>query len=84
MRIKIIELAKKKIEKYTTIIKAAGKTMGTTIEDIERMQKLVKIFKSPKKIKEKKEAQIWEDVGVFKDIFPKKKNSVEIFQELSR
>jgi len=56
--------------------------MGITVEDIERMQKLVKIFKSPKKIKEKKEAQIWKDVGVFKDIFPKNKNSVEIFQEL--
>jgi len=56
--------------------------MGITIEDIERMQKLVKIFKNPKKIKEKKEAQIWKDVGLFKDIFPKRKSSVEIFQEL--
>lgn len=52
---------------------------GMRIKDIERMHKLVDIFGT---IEEKDEIQVWRDVGVFKELFPDEKSSVEIIHEL--
>ena len=53
---------------------------GTRLEDIERMHKLVGIFSgaATKKLK------VWDDVGIFENLFPKDQSSVELSQELRK
>ncbi|MFQ6052004.1 MAG: hypothetical protein ACE5K4_09960 [Candidatus Hydrothermarchaeota archaeon] len=53
-----------------------------TIEEIKKMQRLVEIFGKTEKPGEKKKTQIYKDAGIFKDLFPEEKNSVEIFHKL--
>lgn len=52
---------------------------GMRIRDIERMHKLVDVFGTRDK---RDEIQVWRDVGIFKELFPQDKSSVEILQEL--
>ncbi|MFP4558701.1 MAG: hypothetical protein ACLFO6_04315 [Archaeoglobaceae archaeon] len=52
---------------------------GMRIRDIERMHKLVDVFGTRD---EGEEVQVWRDVGIFKELFPQDKSSVEILQEL--
>ncbi len=56
---------------------------GIRIGDIERMHKLVDILGIVEE-EEGKDVQVWKDVGVFRDLFPEEKSSVEILQELRK
>ncbi|RLG35261.1 hypothetical protein DRN97_00410 [Methanosarcinales archaeon] len=56
---------------------------GIRIGDIERMHKLVDIFGRAEGEKGER-VQVWKDVGVFWDLFPEEKSSVEIIQELRK
>ncbi|MGC9445388.1 MAG: hypothetical protein ACP5E9_10765 [Candidatus Methanospirareceae archaeon] len=53
---------------------------GTRLEDIERMHKLVGIFG----VGAKKRIEVWDDVGIFENLFPKDRSSVELTQELRK
>ena len=65
-----VQLTFKKVERMT----------GTRLEDIERMHKLVGIFGGGAK----KRIKIWDDVGIFENLFPKDQSSVELIQELRK
>lgn len=54
---------------------------GMRIEDIERIKGLVDILG---RIDKEEGIQVWKDVGVFEDLFPREKSSVEIIHELKR
>jgi hypothetical protein len=56
---------------------------GIRIGDIERMHRLVDIFGRVEGEKGER-VQVWKDAGVFKDLFPEEKSSVEILQELRK
>jgi len=56
---------------------------GIRIGDIERMHKLVDILGRAEGEKGER-VQVWEDVGVFRDLFSEEKSSVEIIQELRK
>jgi len=56
---------------------------GIRIGDIERMHKLVDILGRAEGEKGER-VQVWEDVGIFRDLFPEEKSSVEIIQEIRR
>ena len=58
--------------------------MGITLKDIKKMQRLIEILGEVEKGKKKGEVQVWKDVGIFKDIFPQEKSSLEILQELRK
>jgi len=47
------------------------------------MHKLVDILGIVEE-EEGKDVQVWKDVGVFRDLFPEEKSSVEILQELRK
>ena len=56
---------------------------GIRIGDIERMHKLVDILGRAEGEKGER-VQVWEDIGIFRDLFPEEKSSVEIIQEIRR
>lgn len=56
---------------------------GIRIGDIERMHKLVDILGRVEEEK-KERVQVWKDIGIFRDLFPEEKSSVEILQELRK
>ena len=56
---------------------------GIRIGDIERMHKLVDILGRAEGEKGER-VQVWEDIGIFRDLFSEEKSSVEIIQEIRR
>jgi|Deesub1362A_J573_1020465.scaffolds.fasta_scaffold00266_60 hypothetical protein len=54
--------------------------MGFSLEDIDRIYKVVEILRA----KKEEEVQIWKDVGLFESIFPQNKSSVDLIRELRR
>jgi hypothetical protein len=53
--------------------------MGLKVEDIEKLSKIFAKFKKPRK---KDPDTIEKMIGIFKDIFPPEKSSVDIIREL--
>jgi hypothetical protein len=56
---------------------------GVSIKDIGRMHKGIEMLEKADERK-KKEVMVWKDVGIFRDLFPEDRSSVEILQELRR